>query len=58
MKVVFFDHEEDKKLLVASVKALESDVLAARFQFTVEHDDSTKQTTLWFWHRTGDTDAK
>lgn len=58
MRVIFFDHEEDKKLLAASVKALESDILAARFQFTVEHDDSTKQTTLWFWRRTGDINAQ
>lgn len=51
MRVIFFDNEEDKRLLTASVKALEDPVLAARFEFTVEHDDTAKQTTLWFWRR-------
>lgn len=54
MRVVFHDHEEDKRLLAAAVKALESDVLAARFEFTVEHDDTANTTTLWFWRRVGE----
>jgi hypothetical protein len=51
MKVVFGDSESDMNLLTASVKALESEVLKARFDFTVQFDDSTSKTTLWFWRR-------
>lgn len=52
--VVFFDHEEDKRLLQACIKALQTDVLASRYEFTVERDDTANTTTLWFWRRTGE----
>jgi len=57
MRVVFHEGETDKRLLEASVKALESDVLKARFHFTIEHDDTAKTTTLWFWRRNGGANA-
>ena len=57
MRVIFHEGEEDKRLLQASVKALESEVLKTRFSFTVEHDDTNKTTTLWFWRRNGGANA-
>lgn len=49
--VVFGTTEEDRRLLAAAIKALEDDILKARFEFTLECDDSTGKKTLWFWHR-------
>lgn len=49
--VVFGQTESDKRLLASAIKALEDPILAARFAFTVEYDESTGKTTLWFWHR-------
>lgn len=54
MRVVFYDHEEDMRLLKASIKALESEVLAVRFEHSVERDDTAKTTTLWFWRKVGE----
>lgn len=54
MRVVFYDHEEDMRLLKAATKALQSEVLAARFEHSVERDDTANTTTLWFWRRTGE----
>ena len=51
--IVFHDHEEDRRLLQASVKALESDVLAARYSFTIEQDVTAKTTTLKWWRKGG-----
>ena len=50
-RVVFGDTASDKRLLVASIKALEDDILKVRFEYSIEYDDSTGKTTLWFWHR-------
>ncbi len=50
-RVVFGDTASDKRLLAASIKALEDEILKARFEYTVEFDDSTNKTTLWFWQR-------
>lgn len=52
--VVFGQTESDKRLLASAIKALEDDILKARFDFTVEFDESTGKTTLWFWRRTGE----
>lgn len=51
MKVVFFDNEQDKRLLASQIAALEDPVLKARFDYTIEQDVEAKTTTLWFWHR-------
>lgn len=58
MRVVFFDREEDERLLKACVKALETDVLSTRYEYSVERDDTAKTTTLRFWRRTGVADAQ
>lgn len=42
-------HVEDRLLLEASLKALNSEVLAARYGHTVIHDDSTEITKLEWW---------
>lgn len=52
-KIVFQDHEEDRRLLAAAVKALEDAVLAARYEFTIEQDVTAKTTTLHWWRRGG-----
>lgn len=50
-RIVFSSSEEDQRLLVASVKALQSDALAARFGHSVVHDTGTEKTTLYWWHK-------
>lgn len=58
-QVVFFDGETDKRLLAASIAALEGDALKARYDYTVVYDDEAKTTTLRFWTRpTGGFNAK
>lgn len=51
--------ESDQRLLKASVSALQSEVLSARFGHTVEYDTDTEKTTLKWWRLpTGGFDAK
>ena len=58
-QVVFFDGETDKRLLAASIAALEGDALKVRYDYSVVYDDTAKTTTLKFWTRpTGGWDAK
>lgn len=58
-RIVFGLNDTDKKLLAASIAALESDVLKARYAYTTECDDSTGKVTLYFWQRqTGGFDAQ
>lgn len=58
MHIVFGNSASDKALLEASLKALNDPILAARYNHTVEYDDNTEKTTLFFWRRSGGTDAK
>jgi hypothetical protein len=58
MHIVFGNSMSDKALLEASLKALDDPILAARYGYTVEYDDNTEKTTLWFWRLPGGTDAK
>ena len=58
-RIVFGDSETDKRLLTATIEALNSDVLKVRYDYTVECDDSTGKMTLFFWRRaTGGFDAQ
>lgn len=50
-RVVFGTDDSDNRLLKASIAALDSDVLKARFDYTVEFDEETGKTTLYFWRR-------
>lgn len=50
-RIIFGDTASDKRLLAASIKALEDDILKVRFEYSIEYDDSTNKTTLFFWHR-------
>ena len=56
--IVFAKSPTDAKLLEASIKALNSDVLAARYGHAVEYDDSTEKTTLKWWRLGGGPDAQ
>lgn len=57
--IVFSNSETDKRLLEASISALSSEVLSARYGHTVIYDDSTKKTTLEWWRLpTGGWNAK
>jgi hypothetical protein len=58
-RITFGDSDTDKRLLKAAIDALNNDVLKARYDYTVECDDSTGKVTLYFWQRpTGGFDAK
>ena len=50
-RIIFGDSDTDKRLLKASIDALNSDVLKIRYDYTVECDDSTGKMTLYFWQR-------
>lgn len=50
-RIVFGDGETDKRLLKASIDALNSEALKVRYDYTVECDDSTGKMTLSFWQR-------
>lgn len=49
--VVFGDGDTDKRLLKSAIAALEDPVLSIRYEYSVEFDDSTGKTTLYFWQR-------
>lgn len=56
-RIVFGDSETDKRLLTATIEALNS--LKTQWDYTTEYDDSTGKMTLYFWQRqTGGFDAK
>ncbi len=50
-RIIFGDSETDKRLLTAAIAALNDDILKARYDYTVECDDSTGKVTLYFWQR-------
>ena len=47
--IVFANSPSDNALLKASVAALNSDVLSARYGHACEYDSSTEKTTLKWW---------
>jgi len=56
-KIIFSTSEIDKRLLDASLAALNSEVLAARFSYCLEFDDTAQKYTLTWWHVKGTGDV-
>jgi hypothetical protein len=57
--IQFTTSEEDMRLLLASLNALQSEVLSARFGHKAEFDDAEGKWTLAWWRLpTGGFDAK